>query len=191
MSAKTTDRTAPFPAEVSVAAPEREIARDLALRTLLVAPAMLVIGAVFWGWAGFWSSGYGLAIVAFNFLVGAAVITWSARISPAVMFGAVMFGFVARLAIITAAVLPIRGSEWFEIAPFAVSLLVTHVGLLAWETRHVAASLAFPGLKPGAALLSPGAGLSPGAAGAAQAGDTAVDCTSTGPTTDSNAERSA
>ncbi len=84
----------------------------------------------------------------------AAVITWSAKISPAVMVGAVMFGFVARLGIITAAVLPIRHSEWFEVAPFAISLLVTHLGLLAWETRHVAASLAFPGLKPGAAILS-------------------------------------
>lgn len=181
MSAKTRDRTASFPAEVSASAPERDIARDLALRTLLVAPAMLAIGAIFWGWAGIWSSGYGLAIVACNFLVGAAVITWSAKISPAVMFGAVMFGFVARLGIITAAVLPIVESEWFEIVPFAISLLVTHIGLLAWETRHVAATLAFPGLKPGAALLSPGA------AGAALTGDTAA-----GPTfTESNAERSA
>lgn len=153
MSAKTTDHMAPFPAEVSASAPEREIARDLALRTLLVAPAMLVVGAIFWGWAGLWSSGYGLAIVACNFLLGAAIITWSAKISPAVMFGAVMFGFVARLGIITASVLPVVESGWFEIVPFAISLLVTHIGLLAWETRHVAVSLAFPGLKPGSGLL--------------------------------------
>ncbi len=148
----------PFPAEVSANSPEREIARDLAMRTLLVAPVMLAVGAVFWGWSGLWSSGYGLAIVAVNFLVGAAIITWSAKISPAVMFGSVLFGFVARLGVITAAVLPIRGSDWFEIAPFAISLLVTHIGLLAWETRHVAATLAFPGLKPGAAVLSPRGG---------------------------------
>ncbi len=155
MKAQAKDRTAAFPAEVSASAPEREIARDLAMRTLLVAPVMLAIGAIFWGWSGLWSSGYGLVIVAVNFLVGAAIITWSAKISPAVMFGAVMFGFIARLGIITAAVLPIRDSDWFEVAPFAISLLVTHIGLLAWETRHVAASLAYPGLKPGAAVLSP------------------------------------
>ena len=155
MKAQAKDRTTPFPAEVSASAPEREIARDLAVRTLLVAPVMLAVGVIFWGWSGLWSSGYGLVIVAVNFLVGAAIITWSAKISPAVMFGAVMFGFIARLGIITAAVLPIRGGEWFEIAPFAISLLVTHIGLLAWETRHVAASLAYPGLKPGAAVLSP------------------------------------
>lgn len=142
-----------FPSEVNASAPEREIARDLAVRTVLVAPVMLAIGAIFWGWDGLWSSGYGLVIVAVNFLLGAAIITWSARISPAVMLGAVMFGFVARLGIITAAVLPIRSSGWFEVAPFAISLLVTHFGLLAWETRHVSASLAFPGLKPGTAVL--------------------------------------
>jgi hypothetical protein len=149
-----TDRLRAFPAEVSAEAPEREIARDLAVRTALVAPLMLAGSAAFWGWHGLWSSAYGLAIVAANFLLGAAIITWSAKISPGVMFGAVMGGFVARLAIITLAVLPIRNSEWFEIAPFAISLLVTHLGLLAWETRHVSASLAFPGLEPGHAVLS-------------------------------------
>ncbi len=148
------ERMLAFAPEVNASAPEREIARDLAVRTVLVAPLMLAIGAIFWGWHGFWSAGLGLVLVAVNFLLGAAIITWSAKISPAVMLGAVMLGFVARLGIITAAVLPIRNSEWFEIAPFAISLLVTHFGLLAWETRHVSASLAFPGLKPGAAVLS-------------------------------------
>ena len=27
-------------------------------------------------------------------------------------------------------------------------MIVTHLGLLFWETRYVSASLAFPGLKP-------------------------------------------
>lgn len=154
MKLNAQERMTPFAAEVSASAPEREIARDLALRTLLIAPVMLAVGAIFWGWAGLWSSGYGLAIVAVNFLVGAAIITWSAKISPAVMFGAVMFGFIARLGIITAAVLPIRNAEWFEGVPFAIALLTAHIGLLAWESRHIAASLAYPGLKPGSALFS-------------------------------------
>jgi hypothetical protein len=147
------DRTAPFPAEVTAIAPERQVARDLAVRTVMVTPAMLAVGAIFWGWHGFWSFGIALAIVAINFLLGAAAITWGAKVSPAALFGAVMFGFIVRLGILTAAVLPIRHSEWFEIVPFAISLLVTHLGLLAWETRHVAASLAFPGLKPGHEIL--------------------------------------
>ena len=147
------DRLSAFPPGVDAVAPESDIARDLAVRTVIVAPLMAGIGAAFWGRPGLWSAGYALVIVAANFLLGAAAITWGAKASPAVMFGTVMFGFVARLGIITAAVLPIRNSEWFEVAPFAISLLVTHLGLLAWETRHVAASPAFPGLKPGTAVL--------------------------------------
>jgi hypothetical protein len=148
------DRPVSVPKGTADLAPERTIARDLAARTVLVAPVMVAMGAVFWGGAGAWSAGYALVIVAVNFLLGAATITWGARISPGALFGSVMFGFIARLGIITAAVLPIRDSEWFEVAPFAISLLVTHLGLLAWETRHVSASLAFPGLKPGHDLLS-------------------------------------
>lgn len=148
------DRPDTFPDGVADLAPERTIARDLALRTVLVAPVMVALGAVFWGGAGAWSAGYALVLVAVNFLLGAATITWGAKISPGALFGAVMFGFIARLGVITAAVLPIRDSGWFEVAPFAISLLVTHLGLLAWETRHVSASLAFPGLKPGHDLLS-------------------------------------
>lgn len=149
-----TDRPDTFPAGVADVAPERVIARDLAVRTVVVAPLMLAMGALFWGWNGALSAGYALVLVAANFLLGAAFITWGAKVSPAALFGAVMFGFLARLGVITAAVLPIRNSDWFELAPFAISLLVTHLGLLAWETRHVSASLAFPGLKPGHQVLS-------------------------------------
>ena len=35
--------------------------------------------------------------------------------------------------------------------PLGLTLIVTHLGLLIWETRHVSASLAYPGLKPTAA----------------------------------------
>ena len=55
---------------------------------------------------------------------------------------------MARLGIVAAAVLPVRHHDWFELLPFAVSLLVTHLGLLIVETRRVSLSLAFPGLKP-------------------------------------------
>ena len=34
-------------------------------------------------------------------------------------------------------------------------MLITHIGLLMWETRYVSMSLAFPGLKPRAIRLRP------------------------------------
>jgi len=147
------DRMAMF-TESEAAAPEREVATDLAVRVAIVAPIMLAVSAAFWGFAGLWSAAIALALVAANFLLGAAFITSAARISPSMLMGAVLGGFILRLGLITAIVMPIRHAGWFAVVPFAISLLVTHLGLLLWETQHVAASLAHPGLKPGHAILS-------------------------------------
>ena len=46
------------------------------------------------------------------------------------------------------AVLIVRNAEWFATVPFAITLLITYLGLLIWETKHVSASLAFPGVMP-------------------------------------------
>jgi hypothetical protein len=62
--------------------------------------------------------------------------------------GVTLFGYVARLALMAVAVLAISGQSWFSPIPLCATLLVTHLGLLIWETRYVSATLAFPGLKP-------------------------------------------
>ena len=54
-------------------------------------------------------------------------------------------------------VVPIRNAGWFDAVPFAIVLLALHIGLLIWELRHVAASLAHPGLHPGTGLFRTGA----------------------------------
>ena len=120
---------------VDGAVPERDIARDLVRRTLWVAPPFIAVGLA-------------LALVALNFVAGAAIITRALRISPTVLFGAVLAGYLVRLGVMTGVVLAVRATGWFDTVPFAVALLVTHLGLLATETRRVSASLAFPGLKP-------------------------------------------
>jgi len=147
------DRMAMFTDSVEEA-PEREVATDLAVRVAIVAPIVLAVSAAFWGFAGLWSAAIALALVAANFLLGAAIITGAARISPSMLMGAVLGGFILRLGLISVIVIPIRHAGWFAVVPFAISLLVTHLGLLLWETQHVAASLAHPGLKPGHAILS-------------------------------------
>jgi hypothetical protein len=42
----------------------------------------------------------------------------------------------------------VRDAGWVELVPLGLTLIVTHLGLLAWEARSVSASLAFPALKP-------------------------------------------
>jgi hypothetical protein len=101
-----------------------------------------------WGADGVASVGLALALVALNFVAGAAIITWALRISPTVLLAATLAGYLVRLGVMTGVVLAVRASGWFDAVPFAVALLVTHLGLLATETRRVSASLAFPGLKP-------------------------------------------
>lgn len=129
-------------------APERQIALDLSRRGLIAGPALVALCGIFWGVDGLVSAGIAAALVIVNFLAGAWIIDWAVKISPQMLMGAVLGGFMLRMGVLTAVVLPIRNQAWFEIAPFAITLIVTHLGLLIWETKYVSATLAHPGLKP-------------------------------------------
>jgi hypothetical protein len=129
-------------------APEQQLARDLARRALPVAPVFILVGAFGWGYAGALSAGYGVALVVANFLLAAALITWAGRISLGFLMGAVLGGYILRLGLLAAAVLLVRDASWVEPVPLGLTVVVTHLGLLIWETRYVSASLAFPVLKP-------------------------------------------
>jgi len=52
------------------------------------------------------------------------------------------------MVLIVVAVLLVRHASWAVMAPLLMTILVTHVGLLMWETRYVSLSLAYPGVKP-------------------------------------------
>ena len=129
-------------------APESDIARHLARRAVLVAPVFLLVGVLGWGLDGLLSSALALVLVAVNFRLGAAIITRAAQISINALYGAVLGGYVVRLALMTAVVLVVKAVGLLATVPFAITLLVTHLGLLAWESRPVAMTLAAPGLKP-------------------------------------------
>jgi hypothetical protein len=138
-----------------VADPEQQIARDLVRRGLLVGPVLIVICGAIWQWAGVASASLAVVLVLVNFLLASSLITWSVRISPEAMMAAVLGGYLLRLALLTAVVLPLRTADWFSIAPFAITLIVTHLGLLAWELRYISATLAYPGLAPRTGSRSP------------------------------------
>jgi hypothetical protein len=127
---------------------ERQIAIDLARRGLIVAPVLLLAAGLGWGIHGVLSAAYALVLVLLNFALSAALLSWAARTSLGLLMGVSLFGYVARLGLITVAVLAISGQPWFSPIPLCATLLVTHLGLLIWETRYVSATLAFPGLKP-------------------------------------------
>ncbi len=128
-------------------APEQEVAGDLVKRGLLAAPVLGLIGLL-WGLDGVLSVAYGLAIVLVNFLLAAALLAGAARVSIGLLMGAALGGFFVRMGLVAVAVLLVIDQPWVELVPLCLTLIVTHLGLLFWETRHVSASLAFPGLKP-------------------------------------------
>lgn len=136
------------PFDDTAIAPEREIALDIVRRGLIVGPLLVAICTAFWGWAGLASAALALVLVLVNFLLASSLITWSVRISPDAMLAAVLGGYLLRLGLLTAVVVPVRHADWFGVAPFAITLIITHLGLLAWELRYISATLAFPGLAP-------------------------------------------
>lgn len=127
---------------------ERDIANDLIKRGLMVLPALLLVFGLTHGLDGVVSSGVGLGLVLVNFAFAAALLTYTARISLSLMMAAVLGGYVVRLGLITAAVIGLRNFSWVEMVPLGITIIVSHLGLLFWETKYVSASLAFPGLKP-------------------------------------------
>jgi hypothetical protein len=127
---------------------ERQVAADIVRRALPVAPVLVILSAIGWGVHGAVSAGYAIVLVLLNFTLSAALLAWAARTSLALLMGVALFGYLARLALITAAVLAISGQSWFSPIPLCATLVLTHLGLLIWETRYVSATLAYPALKP-------------------------------------------
>ncbi len=127
---------------------ERAVAFDMVRRGAPVLPLVVIVAGLVWGVHGALSAAFSVAIVVVNLVAAAFMLGWAARISPAMLMGTALFGFLARMVLVALAVLAVKGQGWVDFTALAVTLLVTHIGLLVWETRHVSASLAFPGLAP-------------------------------------------
>jgi hypothetical protein len=127
---------------------EQQIVADMVRRALPVVPVIVLVAGLGWGASGAYSAGYALALVLANFVLSAALLAWGARTSLNLLMGVALFGYIGRLALVTIAVLAISGQSWFSPIPLCATIVLTHLGLLIWETRYVSATLAYPGLKP-------------------------------------------
>jgi hypothetical protein len=136
-------------------APEVDVSRDIGRRGLVAAPVIIAVCGVIWGGDGAWSAAYGIAIVLANFLLAAAIIATTARISIATMMGGVLFGYLFRLGLIFLAVWLVKDAAWISRPALGVTIIVTHLGLLVWELKYVALSLTYPGLKPSVPSMTP------------------------------------
>jgi len=142
--------TEPSPITMSLdgPAPEVSVTRDMIKRGLVVAPLIILVCGFIWGMNGAYSAAYGIAIVLVNFALAAGLVAMTARIRLGLMMGAVLFGYLVRLGLILLAVLLVKDTGWISLPALGATIIVTHLGLLVWEMKYVALSLAHPGLKP-------------------------------------------
>ena len=117
-------------------APERQIAGDMARRALPLAPVVVLLAALPWGVDGALSAAFAIAVVVANFLLAAWMLAAASRIGYGLLMAAAMLGYLVRIGLIGLAVWAVKDLSWVEPLP--------------WDLRYVSASLAFPGLKPGA-----------------------------------------
>lgn len=127
---------------------EIKVSADMVKRGLIAAPVLIAIAGVIWGADGALSALFAIVLVLVNFLVSAALISWTAKISLGLMMGATLFGYLIRLGLIMLAVLLVKDAGWISLPALGATIIVTHLGLLLWELKYVAITLAHPGLKP-------------------------------------------
>jgi hypothetical protein len=135
---------------------EAQVAGDMVKRMLPVLPVLVLVAGLIWGPDGAASGAFAVALVLANLALSAALLGWAARISLALLMGAALGGFALRLFLLAAVVWLVKDQPWVDITALGLTLVVTHLGLLIWETRHVSASLAYPGLKPTPSKLAGG-----------------------------------
>ena len=140
----------PFASAAAGQAPEVAVSRDLVKRGLIAAPFLLVLGGVIWGMDGVSSVALAIGLVLLNFLLASALVAVTAPISLGLMMGAILFGYLLRLGLIATAIILVKDASWINLTALGITIIVTHLGLLFWEMKYIAASLAFPGLKPNA-----------------------------------------
>ncbi|MEA2826049.1 MAG: hypothetical protein QOG43_488 [Actinomycetota bacterium] len=144
----------PQPAPVTVLsrdsgpAVEPQVAIDMARRVLPAVPVIVLVAGLIWGLDGAASAAFAVVLVLANLAASAYLLATAARISLPLLMVAALGGFIVRLAVLTGVVILVKDQGWVDLVALCLTLVVTHLGLLIWETRHISASLAFPALKP-------------------------------------------
>lgn len=140
--------TAPTSAPAVAPAPERDIARHMLRAAVPLAPVAVLVSGLVWGRDGALSAGFGIVLLLLNLLASAALLGWAASKSPNTLLAAALGGFLGRMTLVVLALTAVRNQSWVEFVPLGVTVLVANLALLAWESRHVSATLAYPVHKP-------------------------------------------
>jgi hypothetical protein len=128
--------------------PEAELISDMLRRGAPALPVLVALAGLIWGWDGAASAGVAVGLVVVNFALTAVILSASGRRSVTALMAGTLVGYAIRMGLVLAVLFVVKDWSWVELTPLGITLVVTHLGLLAFEMRHVSASLAFPGVKP-------------------------------------------
>jgi len=133
---------------VSGEAVEVRISLDMVKRGLWVAPVLVILAGMAWDVEGSLSAAFAIGLVLVNYLLAAGLIAGASKVSLGLVMGATLFGYLIRLGLIMVAVLLVRDASWISLPALGATIIVTHLGLLVWELKYVAISLAHAGIRP-------------------------------------------
>lgn len=120
---------------------ELAIAHQLARKGAVVLPIVVIAATIARGWPGALGAALGCGLVVANFYLGAALLTWGARISADTLLGAALFGYLIRMALILVAGFAVKSWGYPDMPAFLYTVLATHLVLLFWEVKSVSATL--------------------------------------------------
>jgi hypothetical protein len=120
------------------AEPERELIRRIVPFALPAAVVAFVVGTLADGPGAGWSAVIGIALVVVNFVSGGYSIMWAAAISPVLIYGVALGGFVVRLGLALVLILLLRQLDWFSTVAFVAALVPATLALLAVELKLLA-----------------------------------------------------
>ena len=116
---------------------EAIIGKNIAKRSLVVAPILIAIFAITGGWLGAVSAAIGVAIVVTNFVVGGYILATAAGVSLSMYHAAALFGFFIRLGLITLTMVLVVSVADIDRVAMGVSAVVSYLVLLSLEAVAV------------------------------------------------------
>jgi hypothetical protein len=119
-------------------APESELIRRIAPFAVPVAIVAFAIGTLIDGTDAGWSAAIAVGVVTLNFMAHGWSIALAAQISPVILFGVGVGGFIVRLGVIVAVIALLQQTDWFSIAAFIATLVPCTVALLVVEMKMLA-----------------------------------------------------
>ncbi len=115
--------------------PERELIRRIAPFTLPAAVLAFAIATFVSGPAAGWSAAIGIAVVSLNFFAHGFSTAWAAAISPVLLYGVGLSGFVIRLGVIVAIIALLDQTAWFSVVAFIAAVVPSTILLLGAEMK--------------------------------------------------------